>query len=87
MGKFVITSYSIHYTKLYDDPKELNECIRSIKTLIDLHEPPIEYHYDSLLFANLLNYLRKEKRNKTQSHFKDKLLEIKSKNPGGKTVV
>ncbi len=80
-------SMDIVVNNYLDDPKELNECIRSIKTLIDLHEPPIEYHYDSLLFANLLNYLRKEKRNKTQSHFKDKLLEIKSKNPGGKTVV
>lgn len=70
-----------------DDPKELSECIKSVKTLIDLHNPPSEYHYDSLIFANLLNYLRKEKRNKTKSHFKDRLEEIKSKNPSGKTIV
>lgn len=70
-----------------DDPKELDECIKSVKTLVDLHNPPHEYHYDSLVFANLLNYLRKEKRNKTKSHFKDRLEEIKSKNPYGKTVI
>ncbi|MBN2618253.1 MAG: response regulator [Spirochaetales bacterium] len=70
-----------------DDPDELKKNIESVKTLIDLHNPPEEYHYDSLLFANLLNYLRKERRNKTNSHFKDKLLEIKSKNPNGKSVV
>ncbi len=70
-----------------EDPVELEECLNSVKTLIDLHNPPAEYHYDSLIFANLLNYVRKEKRNKTDSHFKDRLLEIKSRNPDGKTVV
>lgn len=70
-----------------EDPIELDECINSVKTLVDLHNPPEEYHYDSLIFANLLNYVRKEKRNKTVSHFKDKLVEIKSRNPKGKTVI
>ncbi|MGL1894436.1 MAG: ATP-binding protein [Spirochaetaceae bacterium] len=70
-----------------DNPKELKDCMSSIKTLIDLHNPPDEYHYDSLVFANLLNYVRKEKRNKTDSHFKDRLEEIKSRNPDGKTVL
>ncbi len=70
-----------------DDPVELGKCINSVKTLIDLHSPPKEYHYESLVFGNLLNYVRKERRNRNQSHFKDKLLEIKSKNPNGKTVL
>lgn len=70
-----------------EDPVELEECINSVKTLVDLHNPPAQYHYDSLIFANLLNYVRKEKRNKTDSHFKDRLLEIKSRNPNGKTVI
>ncbi len=80
-------SMDIILNNYLDDPKELDECLCSVKTLIDLHCPPSEYHYDSLVFANLLNYLRKEKRNKTQSHFKDRLVEIKSKNPDGKTVI
>ncbi|QEN05706.1 response regulator [Thiospirochaeta perfilievii] len=70
-----------------EDNDELDKSLSSVKTLIDMHNPPPQYHYDSLVFANLLNYLRKEKRNKTESHFKEKLLEIKSKNPNGKTVL
>lgn len=70
-----------------DDHTELEKCMESVKTLVDMHNPPPEYHYDSLIFANLLNYLRKEKRNKTESHFKEKLLEIKSRNPQGKKVI
>lgn len=70
-----------------NDPVELGKSLKSVQTLINMHNPPKEYHYDSMVFANLLNYVRKEKRNKNQSHFKDKLLEIKSKNPEGKTVI
>lgn len=69
------------------DPVELGKSIKSVETLIDLHNPPKEYDYNSLVFSNLLNYVRKERRNKGASHFKDRLLEIKSKNPQGKTVL
>lgn len=70
-----------------NDPVELETSLNSVKTLIDLNSPPKEYHYDSLVFSNLLNFVRKEKRNRTNSHFKDRLEEIKSKNPGGKSII
>lgn len=80
-------SMNIIVNNYISDPETLTKNLNSIKTLIDMHKPPKEYHYDSMIFANLLNYVRKEKRNKTQSHFKDRLLEIKTRNPSGKTVV
>lgn len=80
-------SMDIIINNYIDDPNELDKAIRSVKTLIDMHTPPKEYHYDSLVFANLLNYVRKERRDRSESHFKEKLLEIKSKNPDGKTVL
>lgn len=80
-------SMDIVINNYINDPEELDKCIQSVKTLIDLHNPPKEYHYDSLIFANLLNYVRKERRNRNESHFKEKLLEIKSRNPDGKTVL
>ncbi len=80
-------SMDIILNNYIDDPLELDKCLKSVKTLLDLHKPPKEYHYDSLVFANLLNYVRTERRDKSQSHFKEKLLEIKSRNPHGKTVL
>lgn len=80
-------SLEIIINNYISEPEELDKSLNSVKTLVDMHNPPKEYHYDSLIFANLLNYLRKEKRNRTNSHFKDRLLEIKTRNPSGKTVV
>ncbi|OQY36378.1 MAG: hypothetical protein B6229_10260 [Spirochaetaceae bacterium 4572_7] len=81
------SSMDIVIENYINDPVDLDKCIKSVKTLIDMHAPPENYHYDSLVFSNLLNYVRKERRNKNESHFKEKLLEVKSKNPDGRTVL
>lgn len=70
-----------------DDPDEIEKSLNSVKTLVDLHNPPPDVDYDSVVFANLLNYLRKERRKKSHTHFKDKLLDLKTKNPNGKKVL
>lgn len=80
-------SMDIIVENFLDDPDEIEKSLNSVKTLIDLHNPPDDVDYDSVVFANLLNYLRKERRNRSHSHFKDKLIDIKSKNPEGKTVL
>lgn len=69
------------------DLDTLRQIRQNIETLIALYKPKKELDFDSLVFANLLEYMRKEQKQRSAVHFRQKLKDFKNMNPQGKTVL
>ncbi len=72
----------------YEIPREeLEGKARNIKTLLELQGYKKFPDFDSLVIANLLHSLRRDKREQHRRHFRAKLHALKKKNPEGNRVL
>jgi len=68
-------------------PLVINNKIAVISTMISYKKIDPLDDMDSVVFANLLQLLRDEAREKNRKHFYKKLTDLKNLNPGGKSVL
>lgn len=72
----------------YEIPRdELDAKARNVMTLLELQGYKKYADFDSLVFANLLHSLRKDKREQHRRHFRAKLHALKKLNPEGPRVL
>ncbi len=72
----------------YELPRdELESKARNVMTLLELQGYRKYADFDSLVIANLLHSLRKDKREQHRRHFRAKLHALKKKNPDGNRVL
>ncbi|MBN1412095.1 MAG: response regulator [Spirochaetales bacterium] len=66
---------------------ELNRKEKALQTVLKLQELETHEDFNSILFATILDHLRKEKKLKNSEEFNRKLKDLKKLNPEGKTVL
>lgn len=59
----------------------------NVETLLVLALKQPVYDFQSIIFANVVEHFRVQKAEKTERHFSNKLIQLKEKNPEGKTVL